>query len=308
MKVIFMGSPAFAVPTLQALINSKQHDVVAVYTNPPRESGRGQYVRKTLVHQIADLHKVPVFTPKKLTQQDAIEQFNSIDADIVVVAAYGKILRKPILEGKAYGCINIHPSKLPRWRGAAPIQHTIISGDEESAVCIMQMDEGLDTGDIILQKNFKIPEKMTAKELHDFTSDLGAELVLNTLDIVSKGNTKKRKQDGEVTYADKLSSEIEKIDWNKDAYDINCLIRGLSPSPGAYFVFNNIKIKIIAASFDMNISNNNIQPGTVIDTDNLTIQCKQGVLIPELIQREGKKMIYTQAFLRGFKIPEGTIL
>lgn len=308
MKVIFMGSPAFAAPTLQALITSSQHDVVAVYTNPPRLYGRGRQIRKTTVHQIADLHQIPVFTPNKLTQQEVIEQFNAIEADIVVVAAYGKILRKPILEGKRYGCLNIHPSKLPRWRGAAPIQRTIIAGDKESAVCIMQMDEGLDTGDIILQKDFKLPEKMITKELHDFTANLGAELMLKALDMIKKGDVKKIKQDGEPTYADKLSAEIEKIDWNKNAFEINCLVRGLSPSPGAYFMFKNTKIKIITARFDMNINNKNIKPGTVIDSNNLTIQCKRGVLIPELVQREGKKMIYTQAFLRGFEILEGALL
>lgn len=307
MKVIFMGSPAFALPTLYALVNSPKHSVVAVYTNPPRASGRGYKVGKTVIYKFAEENGIEVFTPLKLTDANAIEQFNKIDADIVVVAAYGKILRKPILEGKRYGCLNVHPSKLPRWRGAAPIQNTIIAGDKESAVCTMQMDEGLDTGDILLQQNFEVPNTMTSKELHDFTSELGAKLMLQTLDLIESGDVTKTPQKGNATYAEKLSAGIEKINWEKPADEICCLIRGLSPSPGAYFNYKNIKIKIITTEYNLNV--NESKPGTVLKNgDSLVIQCGKGALIPQLVQREGKKMIYAKAFLRGFPIKEGTLL
>ena len=294
-----MGTPAFAAPALDALINSK-HEVVAVYTNPPRESGRGQRLNKSIIHMIAEENGLPVFTPLKLTAADAIAEFDAIDADIVVVAAYGKILRKPILEGKKHGCINIHPSKLPQWRGAAPLQRTIMSGDATSALCIMQMDEGMDTGDILLQEDFDIPESMTIKELHDYAAELGGAKLLDALDIIESGNAKPLSQEGDVTYAEKLTAEDEVIDWSNSARDINCQIRALSPRPGAYFIYKRTKIKIITASYDLSI-NSGESPGTVLD-EHLTIQCGEGVLKPDLIQREGKKMVYIDAFLRGFKV------
>ncbi len=306
MKVIFMGTPSFAVPALKALIAS-QHDVIAVYTNAAKNVGRGHKLSVTAVHQVAQENSIPVYTPAKLTTPEAVEEFAALGADVACVAAYGKLLRPNILQSPKFGCLNIHPSLLPRWRGAAPLQRTIMAGDEQTAVCIMQMDAGLDTGDILMQQALDVPLCMTASQLHDVTAQLGAELLVKTLDRLQAGDAiAPIKQVGEPTYAEKLCPEDELIDWYKDAKQVQCLIRALSPKPAAYFMYKKQKIKIIAAEYDLE-ANSAHAPGTVVD-DKLSIQCAKGLLKPTLVQREGKKMIYTDAFLRGFPIEAGIIL
>lgn len=305
MKVIFMGTPAFAVPSLQQLINSK-HEVIAVYTKPPKPSGRGLEEFKSPVQEIAEKNNIKVYTPTNFKNPRIIEEFQNLASDIAVVAAYGLILPTAILEAPKFGCINIHPSKLPRWRGAAPIQHTILAGDKETEVCIIQMDTGMDTGDIILEKPLALDDKITAKELHDKTASIGADMVLETLELYKKDKISKRKQASiGATHAYKITKELEKLNWNKTSFEVNCQIRALSPRPGAYFTFNNEKIKIIQADYTDEM--HTYKPGTVID-DKLTIACIRGFLLPKLLQREGKKMIYTEAFLRGFNIFQGVIL
>lgn len=306
MKVIFMGTPVFAVAPLLALLGSS-HEVVAVYTNPPKERGRGLEVHKTIIHKIAEEHGISVFTPKKLTDPKEVAQLHNIEADVIIVAAYGKLLRKEVLYAKKLGCLNIHPSLLPRWRGAAPLERTIMAGDKQSAVCIMQMDEGLDTGDVLRSQDFTISEVMSIQELHNFTSTLGAKLLLEVLNDMAAGtNITPLKQEGEAIYAHKLTAEEEKIDWRHSAQAIYNQIRALSPKPGAYFMHNSYKIKIITAEYDA-VGDSGIAPGTVVDED-LSIQCGQGILRPQLVQREGKKMIYVKAFLRGFPINTGIML
>lgn len=305
MKIIFMGTPDFAVPTLKKLISSK-HEIIAVYTKPPKPSGRGYAESKSPIHLIAEENNIKVFTPSTLKTPETIEEFKNLKADTAVVAAYGLILPQAILEASKHGCINIHPSKLPRWRGAAPLQHTILAGDKETAICIMQMDTGMDTGDILAEKNLTLDDKITAKELHDKTSEIGADMVLEALDLLEKGQINRQKQNSDgVTHAHKITKEHEKINWNKTAFEINCQIRTLSPRPGAYFKFNEENIKIIQADYSM--EKHDYEPGTVSD-DKLTIACKTGFIYPKLLQREGKKMIYTDAFLRGFNIAKGAVL
>jgi methionyl-tRNA formyltransferase len=300
-----MGTPDFAVPALQSLIDS-DHEIVGVYTKPPKPAGRGYHEIKSKIHELAEKHNLPVFVPSTFKELRNVEQFKSLNADVAVVAAYGLILRKDILETPKFGCINIHPSKLPRWRGAAPLQHTILSGDKETSVCVMQMDEGMDTGDIIIQQNLEVPIEMTTKELHDKTAQIGAELVLQTLVQISKGTVVRTKQreDG-LVYATKITRDHEIINWFKPAEEIYNQIRAFSPRPAAQFSCNGEVIKIIAATFSLDDSGQKV--GTVID-DNLSIACGKGVITPTLLQREGRKMIYTDAFLRGYSIPKGTSL
>ncbi len=306
MRIIFMGTPQFAVPALAKLIDS-EHEIVAVYTMPPRPAGRGQLDIQSSIHALALQHGLNVLTPKNFKDDVDYQQFASLKADVAVVAAYGVILPERILNATKHGCINIHPSKLPRWRGAAPIQHTILAGDKETSVCIMKMDKGMDTGDIILERTLAVNESMTSQELHDITSKIGAEMVLEVLMQLETGTAKMRKQAelGE-THARKIERADERLDFGKSSYLVNAQVRAFSPRPGAYFTFNGENIKIIEAE-SLTSLETNAPPGTVID-DDLTIACKGGALKPMLLQREGRKMIYLEAFLRGFKIPKGALL
>lgn len=306
MKVVFMGTPDFAVPALQKLIESK-HAIIGVYTKPPKPAGRGYQELKSKVHLLAEKHNLTVLVPSTLRTDINFKQLQDLQPDVIVVAAYGLILPQSVLDLPKYGCINIHPSKLPRWRGAAPIQHTILSGDKETAVCIMQMDAGLDTGDILLQKDLAVPEIMTAYQLHDKAAQIGGEMVLEVLDILQSGEAKPIKQTEEgLVYATKLNREDELINWEKSAFEINCQIRTFTPRPAAYFRFDNEVIKVIEATYIAD--SHTYKSGEVVD-DNLKIACGGGgFLQPMLLQREGKKQIYTDAFLRGFSIPRGSLL
>lgn len=301
-----MGTPHFAVPTLQALIDS-EHEIVAVYTMPPRPAGRGQQELQTPIHQLASANGLSVRTPKNFKDPKDVEEFQALDADVAVVTAYGVIVPQVILDGTKYGCINIHPSKLPRWRGAAPLQHTILSGDKETSICIMQMDKGMDTGDILMEKHVDVPADMTASDLHDLTSKMGASMLLETLAHVKDGSIQRTVQSTEgVTHARKIERSDEKIVWSDTAYMVNARIRTFSPRPGAYFVYNGQNIKVLQAEIDES-AQHHATPGTVLDND-LGIACGKGILKPTLLQREGKKMMYRDAFLRGFPIPKGSVL
>jgi methionyl-tRNA formyltransferase len=305
MEIIFMGSPAFATPALSEVANSK-HKIIAVYTKPPRSSGRGLKENKSAIHLLAEKRQIKTLTPKTLKASEEIERFKSLNPDIVVLVAYSMIIPKEFLQIPKFGFINLHPSDLPRWRGAAPIQRTIMAGDKKTALCVMQMDAGLDTGDIILRKEILLDDKITAKELHDSSSELGAKMIIETLDLFEKNTVTYVKQSiSGVTYAEKLSSNDSLLNFSLPAEKVNCQIRALSPKPGAYFRYNGEIIKIITA--EVGIFEHNLLPGTVVD-NNLSIACKTGVIKPTLLKREGRKMIYTTAFLRGFAIPEGTKL
>ena len=303
MRLVFMGTPAFAVPTLKAL-HAAGHDIAGVYTQPPRPAGRGQKESPSPVHQYALDHKLPVFTPASLKKPDVQKIFAGHKADAAVVVAYGLILPKPILEAYPLGCINVHPSLLPRWRGAAPLQRTIMAGDRETAIVIMQMDEGLDTGDMLLTKKYPIAEGMTAGALHDMLAEKAAPLALEALQNIK--TIKPVKQPGEgVTYANKISKDEARIDWSKPAEQLYYHVLGLSPFPGAYFTYKGENIKVLDASYESRETG--AKPGAVVD-NHLGIACNPGILRPTMLQRPGKKRMSAGELLRGHPIPLGSMV
>jgi len=305
MKVVFMGTPHFAAPALKKIIESN-HEIVGVYTKMPKPAGRGFKESKSVIYRLAEENNLPLFTPKNFKDSHDLEQLKALNPDVIVVAAYGLILNKEVLSTPKYCCLNIHPSSLPRWRGAAPIQRAVFSGDKETSVCIMKMDEGLDTGDVVLRRDFPVDEKTTAYELHDYCAELGAQLTLEAMELLEKGiaTFTKQSEDG-LVYAEKLTPKDEIINFTDDVFKISCQIRALAPKPAAYFKFKDEIIKIIEAEFERR--NHDLKPGTVAD-DNFTIAANGGFIKPKLVQRQGKKMIYTDAFLRGFKIEKGDVL
>lgn len=305
MRIVFMGTPEFAVPALAALYNS-EHEIVAVYTQPPRPAGRGQKDTPSPVQQFSDEHNLPVYTPLSLKTTEAQAEFAAHKADIAVVVAYGLLLPKPVLEAYKFGCINVHPSLLPRWRGAAPIQRTIMAGDEITGICIMKMDEGLDTGDILMKKEGIFTAGLDAGELHNMLAKEAAPLLLETINNIENLEAEKQPSEG-VTYAKKITKEECKIDWNSSAEHIYNRIRGLSPAPAAYFTYNNEKIKIFSARFSTMKHFKNVPAGTVID-NYLTVACGEGVLMIEELQRPNKKRMFSMEMLKAYKIPEGTAL
>lgn len=304
MRIIFMGSPDFALPALQALIASPEHEVIAVYSQPPRPAGRGQKEQPTAIHRFAAEHGIPVHTPLTLKDPLAQEAFIALQADVAVVAAYGLLLPAAILTGCRLGCINIHPSLLPRWRGAAPIQRTIMAGDSETGIAIMQMDKGLDTGDVLALERFAIPARSTSASLHNILAEKGAHLLLNTLAQLETLTPTPQSSDG-ITYAHKITKEEAAITWNQPAEVIDNLIRGLTPWPTAYFTWQGENIKVFEA--DIVPYTGPSAPGTVIDQQ-LTIACSHNALRPTLIQRPGKKPMDTETVLRSLAIPQGSSL
>jgi len=304
MKIIFMGTPDFAVPALKALTES-QHEIVAVYTQKPKAAGRGLQIKESAIHKIARIFHVDVFTPDSLKSDEEIERFRAIKADIAVVVAYGMILPEDILHSKRYGCINIHPSRLPRWRGAAPLQRTLMSGDDVSAVCIMKMDEGLDTGTIITGKEFNIPPQANAEWLHNHCAELGAELLLEALDLIATHQAQYKPQDElGVSYAKKITKQDAAIDNNAKGTDIINQIRGLSPFMGAGFTHDGTGYKLFEAEF---IEAEKFATMTDEAKKGFYIKCADGVIAPKIIQKEGKTRMDINEFLKGNKKLCGTL-
>ncbi len=302
MRIIFMGSPDFAVPALNKLLESKDHEVVAVYTQPPKPAARGMSLLRSKIHQRAEELGIPVYAPKSLRNEEEHKIFSELKPDCAVVAAYGLILPKPILTTPKWGCINIHPSRLPRWRGAAPIQRAIMAGDKETSVCIMQMEEGLDSGGIYKEKIFEIPRDANAGYMHDLLAEEGAKLLLEALDNIENysKNIKPQSEAG-LTYASKITSTEEKIDFTKPAKEIYDLIRGLSPYPAAHLIHDGLKYKIFKA--DYVLENHGLEIGKIIHDKNIIkIACKDGFILPLEIQKEGKKRMPIQEFLKGNSI------
>ena len=298
MRVIFMGTPDFSVPVLRALIS--KHEVVCVYTQPPRPAGRGQKLTPSAVQKEAESHGIMVRYPVSLKSQTEQNLFEMLKADVAVVCAYGLILPQPILNACPKGCINVHASLLPRWRGAAPIQRAIMSGDDKSGVTIMQMEAGLDTGDMLLSESTPITDETTAGQLHDKLSEIGAKLILKVLD---KMPTPVAQPFDGVTYAHKITKEDCVIDWNKPAATISAQIRGLSPYPKAFFTYNGEDIKVLNAKV-LPIATKEVV-GTILD-DNLTVACGLGTVLQlDELQRPGKGVIAREAFLRGYPIKKG---
>ena len=299
-----MGTPDFSVPILQALI-AAAHEVVAVYTQPPRPAGRGHREQPSSVQRAAEAARIPVLSPVKL---DGVEQekFRALALDAAVVAAYGLILPKRVLEAPRLGCLNVHASLLPRWRGAAPIQRAILAGDRETGITIMQMDEGLDTGPVLLAEPVPIGPQTTANALHDELAMLGARLITRALAGRADGTLVPRPQPVEgVTYAKKLSREEGRLEWRKPAVELERAVRALNPAPGVWFERGGERVKVLAAALAE--SRGDAAPGTVLDGA-LTIACGTDALRLTRLQRAGRAPMDAEAFLRGYALPPGTRL
>ena len=301
LRLIFMGTPDFAVPTLVELA-ARGHDIVAVYTRAPKPAGRGMDMQITPVEREARRLALPVFTPKTLRTDDAQAAFRAHGADAAVVVAYGLILPKAVLEAPRFGCFNVHASLLPRWRGAAPINRAVMAGDAESGVTIMQMDEGLDTGAMVLAERLPILPDTTAGELHDALSPRGADLMARALAALERGTlTPTAQPEAGVTYADKISKDETRIDWSKPAQDVHNHIRGLSPFPGAWFELGGVRVKVLRSTKGEGVG----QPGTALD-GRLTIACGDGAVRLVQVQRAGKQPMAAEDFLRGTPVAAGT--
>ena len=301
MRVVFMGTPDFSVPVLSEIIG-QGHEVVAVYSRAPKPAGRGMELKRSPVHELADRFGIEVHTPKTLRTEEAAEIFRAHDADVAVVVAYGLILPPAILQAPSEGCLNLHASLLPRWRGAAPIQRAIMAGDKETGVMVMKMDEGLDTGPVAMVERVAITPTMTAGELHDRLSMLGADLMVRALSALSRGSLSFQPQAQEgVTYAHKIEKAEARIDWSKSAQELHDHIRGLSPFPGAFFEGDFGKaverVKVLRAE----IVSGSGRPGALLG-DDLTIACGQGALRLSDVQRAGKAPMSAAEFLRGVRV------
>lgn len=300
MRIIFMGSPEFAVPTLDALVVAG-HDVIAVYTQPPRPAGRGKKLVPTAVETRARELGIEVRSPKSLRSEEEQAAFAALNADVAVVAAYGLILPKPILDAPQHGCLNVHGSLLPRWRGAAPVQRAIMAGDSETGITIMQMEAGLDTGPMLSTEKVSIDDK-NALQLTEELSLLGATMMVDVLADLGSYPPITQPEDG-VTYAAKITKDEARLDWSRPAADLQRHVQGLAPFPGAWFDYAGERIKVLQAE----ALSGSAAPGTVLD-DDLNIACGQGTIRPLLVQRAGKGAMRSADLLRGFPIAVGTIL
>ncbi|WP_350336182.1 methionyl-tRNA formyltransferase [Coralliovum pocilloporae] len=301
MRVVFMGTPDFSVPVLMEIMG-QGHEVVACYTQPPRPAGRGMAERKSPVHDKAEAFGIPVFTPTSLKNEDEQELFRSHQADVAVVVAYGLLLPKAILDAPEEGCLNLHASLLPRWRGAAPIQRAIMSGDAETGVMVMQMDEGLDTGPVAMAEKLQITDQMTASDLHDRLAVLGADLMVRALAALDRGSLGAQPQsDDGVTYAAKIDKAEARIDWARSNRDVHNHIRGLSPFPGAWCEMDLggkvQRVKILRTEL-ADTEHEAEAPGSLLD-DGLTIACSSGAIRILELQRAGKGAMKADEFLRG---------
>lgn len=294
LRLAFLGTPDFAVPVLAELI-AQGHDVACVYSQPPRPKGRGYETEPSEVAKFASTAGIEVRHPLSLKSAEAQAEFAALNLDAAIVVAYGLLLPKPVLDAPRLGCFNLHASLLPRWRGAAPIQRAVMAGDEETGVMVMRMEEGLDTGPVLMAERTPIARK-TAGELHDELARLGADLMMRALAALERGSISEMPQasDG-VTYARKILKEEARIDWTKPPREIDCLIRGLSPWPGAWTMANGERLKILFAE----PASGSGVPGAVLD-DALTIACGEGALRLLRVQRAGKSVMTAQELLRGF--------
>lgn len=304
-RIAFMGSPDFAVPALAELI-ARGRDIVCVYSQPPRPAGRGQQVRKTPVHQFAEARGIEVRTPKSLKKPPEQDAFAALDLDLAVVVAYGLILPKAILDAPRLGCVNLHGSLLPRWRGAAPIQRALMAGDRITGVQTMRMEEGLDTGPVFDTATTPIEHDDTAQTLYDRLAALGAPLLADTIDAIAEGRAQAAPQNDEgVTYAHKIDPVEARIDWTKSARDIDLQVRGLSPYPGAWFEMSGDKRPVRMKALLSRPGFGAGAPGEVLD-DNLLVACGEGAVRLLRVQREGKQPLDVADFQRGAPIAAGT--
>ena len=303
LKLAYMGTPDFAVPSLAALVEAG-HEVAAVYSQPPRRAGRGQKERPSPVHAWAEEHGLPVRTPRTLRDEGAQAEFAALDLDAAIVAAYGLILPLPVLEAPRLGCINVHASLLPRWRGAAPIQRAILAGDTETGISIMMMEEGLDTGPVLRMESLPIGPETTAGELHDALAALGGRMIAPVLADFEAGHIVPEPQDDAgTTYAKKTEKSEARIDWSEEASMVARRIHAFAPWPGAWFTLGGERVKALAARIEPGDG----APGEVLD-DTLRVACGSSAVRLLRLQREGKKPAAAADFLRGRSVATGTVL
>lgn len=305
LRVVFMGTPDFSVPTLSEIVCAG-HDVAAVYTQPPRRAGRGMAARLSPVHKFADEAGIPVCTPKTFRSRESLAQLAALEPDAAVVVAYGLILPRAVLDLPVHGCLNLHASLLPRWRGAAPIQRAIMAGDHETGVCVMRMDEGLDTGPVCMMERVPISADMTAGELHDELAFVGSSLMGKALDALARGELKCRPQPKRgASYAPKISKEEARIKWEEPAQEVHNKIRAMSPYPGAWFEAllggRPERIKVLRSVCVKGRG----EPGQLLDSQ-LTVACGVQAVRLTRVQRAGKRPISGVEFLRGFPLGKGT--
>ncbi len=307
MRIVFMGTPAFAVPTLTEIIG-QGHEVAAVYTQPPRPAGRGMTERRSPVHETAERFGIPVRTPVTLKTADEVAAFAGLAPDVGVVVAYGRILPQAFLDTPPNGCLNLHGSLLPRWRGAAPIERAIMAGDAETGVMVMRMEAGLDTGPVAMAERLPVGPDATAGEVTDRLSRLGADLMARALGALSRGVLSFTPQvEAGATYARKIEKGETRIDWSRPAAEVHNHIRGLSPDPGAWFEVDLGKGKERVKVLRSTLSSGSGEPGTVLD-QSLTIACAIGAVRLLELQRAGRQPLKAADFLRGASLAAGTRL
>ncbi|MFV0295558.1 MAG: methionyl-tRNA formyltransferase [Hyphomicrobiaceae bacterium] len=302
LRVVFMGTPEFSVPTLSEIM-AAGHDVVAVYSQPPRRAGRGMDLRPSPVHRHAEAAGIPVFTPRSLKGEEEQALFRSHGADVAVVVAYGLLLPKPVLDAPRHGCLNLHGSALPRWRGAAPIQRAIMAGDTETAVMVMRMEEGLDTGPVCLAERIEIGPDMTANALHDDMMQRGAGLIVRALAALERDSLSETPQPADgVTYAAKIDKAEARIDLTRPAKEVHNLVRGLSPFPGAWMeagpANKRERIKVLRTS----LAEGSGAPGQVLDAGEVVVACGEGAIRIVEVQRAGRKPMRAVDLVRGFDL------
>lgn len=306
MRIVYMGTPDFAVPALEGLIEAG-HLVAGVVTQPDKPKGRGKNMQYPPVKEKALEYDLPVYQPKNVNEPEMLKILTDLAPDVIVVAAFGQILKSPILHLPKYGCVNIHASLLPKLRGAAPIQWAVLEGDREAGVTTMCMEEGLDTGDMLLQEKIVLDPKETGGSLTNKLSLLGKDLIVKTLCRLEEGTLTKIPQTGESSYAGMLTKSSGRIDWTQDAYAIECLIRGCIPWPSAYTKYQGKMLKIWGADVDESLAG---EPGTVLSVNkkDFTVAAGSGGLVIREVQAEGKKRMSADAWLRGVHLEAGTVL
>lgn len=307
MRVIFMGTPDFAVGTLEAIIEAG-HEVVLAVTQPDKPKGRSASLQFPPVKECAIAHNIPVFQPVKIREQKNIDELKKYDPDIIIVVAFGQIVSKEILDMPRYGCVNVHASLLPKYRGAAPIQWAVINGDEMTGVTTQRMDVGVDTGDIIETAQLRIAEDETGGSLFDKLAMVGARLCVSTMEKIEKGEaTYTPQKEEEATHTRKIEKELGNVDWSKPAKEIECLIRGLNPWPSAYTHLNGKNLKLWQAG--VIDENSTLKPGTIVKVtkNEILVQTGAGMLSLLEVQLEGKKRMPVDAFLRGYPLEEKTV-
>ncbi|MCI9081002.1 MAG: methionyl-tRNA formyltransferase [Lachnospiraceae bacterium] len=311
MKVIFMGTPDFSVGTLEALIQAG-HEITLVVTQPDKPKGRGKNLQFPPVKEAALAHGIEIYQPRRVREPECIEYLQNYQADIIVVVAFGQILPREILDMPKFGCVNVHASLLPKYRGAAPIQWAVINGERVTGVTTMRMDEGLDTGDMILKEEVALAPEETGGSLFDRLAQTGAELCVRTLTAIEEGTAAYTPQNHEAaTHTSMIKKQLGEIDWNKSAQELECLIRGLNPWPSAYTYWKGKTLKIWKASVqEQSMQPVDFEPGRIVtvNKDGIMVQTGQGMLNLLEIQLEGKKRMKTDAFLRGYQIETGTRL